>query len=296
MKIPPGPWSMLAGYLLLSTMPVLVRQVGVRGWGAASTTLVRFGIGILGVALLVVFGKQKLSTKQPFVLFLRGAFGGLSVLTYFFAVHRTGAGMGTLLNYTHSIWSNLLGLLLLPTRPDRQFWPLLGTALLGLWLVIDPSMTQLELGKLLGLISGILGGAAILCVKKLRQTDPALTVMTSFSGVGFVFAALLLPFESVDRAAIFDPVAWCMLIAIATISFGGQMLFTHGMRETSIALGSLLSLLVPTLATLSGWALLDEPLTWKYAAGASLVLFACGAFGWIEGRRTHSVDQIDAGV
>lgn len=296
MKIRPGPWSMLAGYLLLSAMPVLVRQVGLRGWGAASTTLVRFGIGTLAIALLVVFGEQKLSTKQPLVLFLRGALGGLSVLTYFFAVHHTGAGMGTLLNYTHSIWSNVLGLLLFPTRPDRQFWPLLGVALLGLWLVIDPSVSELEIGKLFGLISGILGGAAILCVKKLRQTDPALTILASFSGVGFVLAALLLPFESLSQQSVFDPVSWGMLIAIAAISFGGQMLFTHGMRETSIALGSLLSLLVPTLATLSGWALLGEPLTWKYAAGASLVLFACGAFGWIEGRRTHSMDQIDASV
>jgi drug/metabolite transporter (DMT)-like permease len=282
MKIRPGPWSMLAGYITLSAMPVLVRLVGEHGWMAASTTAVRFGLGLLAVLLLVLFGRQRLHTAQPLVLLLRGAFGGLSVLTYFFAVQRTGAGMGTLLNYTHSIWANLLGLMLFRQRPDRRFWPMLALAMAGLWLVINPSFSHLEVGKLYGLFSGILGGAAILCVKRLRQTDSALTIMTSFSGVGLCFALLLLPFDGVGTQSVCDVAAWAMLVGIAALSFGGQMFFTYGYRETSVALGSLLSLLVPTLATLSGWALLSEPLTLRYGLGAALVLAACGGFGWLE--------------
>ncbi len=282
MRIRPGPWSMLAGYLLLSAIPVLVRLVGEHGWKAASTTAVRFGLGTLAVLLLVLFARQRLHTTRPLVLLLRGAFGGLSVLTYFFAVQRTGAGMGTLLNYTHSIWANLLGLMLFRQHPDRRFWPMLALAMAGLWLVIDPSFSHLEVGKLYGLLSGILGGAAILCVKRLRQSDSALTIMASFSGVGLCFALLLLPLEGFGPPQVGDSAAWAMLVGIATLSFGGQLLFTHGYRETSVALGSLLSLLVPTLATLSGWALLNEPLTLRYGLGATLVLTACGAFGWLE--------------
>lgn len=275
---------MLFGYLLLSAMPVLVRQVGRHGWGAASTTAVRFGLGSLVVAALLLSGRHQLRTRQPFILFLRGAFGGLSVLTYFLAVQRTGAGMGTLLNYTHSIWSNLLALLILRQRPDKRFWPLLVLAIFGLWLVISPSFARLEIGKLYGLSSGILGGAAILCIKKLRQTDDALTIFSSFSAVGLCFAIFTLPFERLGAASVFDGAAWILLVAIAVFSFGGQMLFTHGYRETSVALGSLLSLLVPTLATLSGWLILNEPITARYALGATLVLTACGLFGWLEKR------------
>jgi drug/metabolite transporter (DMT)-like permease len=277
---------MLAGYLVLSGIPVLVRLVGEHGWKAASTTAVRFGLGTLAVFALVLLGGQRLQTARPFVLFLRGMFGGLSVLTFFFAVQRTGAGMGTLLNYTHSIWANLFGLVFFRQRPDHRFWPMLALAMAGLWLVIDPAFAPVELGKLFGLLSGMLGGAAILCVKRLRQTDSALTIMASFSGVGLCFALLLLPFESSGSWAVSDAAAWAMLVGIATLSFAGQMLFTHGYRETSVARGSLLSLLVPTLATLSGWALLGEPLTVRYGIGATLVLTACAAFGWLESPRS----------
>lgn len=284
--IPPaGPWSMVAGYLLLSLMPVLVRLVGELGWYAAATTAIRFGLGCLAVLLVVTVGRQRLRTAHLPLLLLRGLFGGMSVLTYFIAVQRTGAGMGTLLNYTHSIWANLLALLWLRQYPDRRFWPILALAIAGLWLVIDPSFTHLESGKLWGLLSGFLGGAAILCVKKLRTTDSALTILASFSGIGLGCALAMLPFEGLPSPEhLGSGIVWLLLVGIAAISFGGQLLFTHGYRGTSVALGSLLSLLVPTLASLSGWVLLNEPLTRRYAVGASLVLFACAAFGWLESR------------
>jgi drug/metabolite transporter (DMT)-like permease len=229
-------------------------------------------------------GRQRVRTENLPVLLLRGLFGGMSVLTYFLAVQRTGAVVGTLLNYTHSIWANLLGLLWVRQYPDRKFWPILALAVVGLWLVIDPSFTHLESGKLWGLLSGILGGAAILCVKQLRKTDNALTILASFSSVGLCCALVTLPFEDMPSEYFGSAVAWLLLVAIAIISFGGQMLFTHGYRETSVALGSLLSLLVPTIASLSGWVFLKEPLTLRYVFGASLVLIACAVFGWFESR------------
>lgn len=273
---------MLLGYVVLSAMPIPVRLVGERGWGSASTTFMRFGLGTLAVLLLWRLGGQAIRTTRPLILFLRGLFGGLSVLLYFVAVQRTGAGMGTLLNYTHSIWSNLFGILLLRQHPPRHFWPMLALAMVGLWLVIDPSFDRLELGKLLGLLSGMLGGLAIQCIKKLRQTDSALTLMASFCGVGMVLALLLLPLEGMGQKDVCDGAVWSLLVAIAALSFAGQMLFTHGYRDTSVARGSLLSLLTPTLASLSGWAFLGESLGLRYAVGATLVMTACAVFGWLE--------------
>lgn len=277
---------MLLGYVLLSGMPVLVRLLGRTGWGAASTTAVRFGLGIVFVALTVLFTPHRIATKQPLLLFLRGALGGFSVLTYFLSVQLTGAGMGTLLNYTHSVWSNVLAVIILNKRPSPQFWGLLAMALLGLYLVINPSFTHFDRGKLYGLFSGILGGAAILCIKQLRRTDTALTIMASFSTVGFACACCLLPFENLAQLSLRGTVALPCLLAIAILSFSGQLLFTHGYQQTSFALGGLLSLLVPVLATLLGWAFLQETLTVRYALGSFLVLSAGLWFGWSE-RRDH---------
>lgn len=273
---------MLLGYLLLSGMPVFVRLVGLKGWGAASTTAVRFALGVVFVLVTLGTTPLRLATRRPLVLFLRGAFGGLAVLFYFLSVQQTGAGMGTLLNYTHAIWSNLLGLVLLRQRPKGHFWLLLGLAMAGLWLVINPRLDTFDWGKIYGLLSGLLGGAAILCIKELRKTDSALTIMASFTGVGFLLACLGLPFEPVTQVDRWQASTLTYLFVIALLSFGGQLLFTHGYGKTSLAHGGLLSLLVPVLATLSGWAVLGEPLTLRYAVGASLVLTACLVFGWSE--------------
>ena len=94
-----------------------------------------------------------------------------------------GVGVGTLLNYTHSIWGNVLAAIIFRERPMKGFWLLLVAAGIGLYLVINPGASAeqpVELwGALSGLFSGLMGGGAILCIKRLRQTDNPLTIFFS---------------------------------------------------------------------------------------------------------------------
>ena len=93
----------------------------------------------------------------------RGIFGALAVLLYFTSVQLTGAGVGTLLNYTYPLWANAFGAVFLGQRTFRGFWALLALALVGVYLVIDPVWTQLpSFGELAGVVSAMLAGAAVI--------------------------------------------------------------------------------------------------------------------------------------
>lgn len=273
---------MLLGYLLLSAMPLFIKAATTLGWESAPLAVARFGLGCLLVPLVALGLRQRLATHQPWVLLLRGLFGAGAVLTYFVTVRLVGPGMGTLLNYTHAIWANVLGVLVLRQRPTLKFWGLLALATLGLCLIVAPQPRDAWAGHLYGALSGLFAGAAILCIKRLRKTDNALTVLASFSVVGLLVSLAILPWSTLPPAPHQPLELSGILLAVGGLSFVGQVLFTHGYKDTSVELGSLLSLGVPVVSMLLSRWWFAEPLTLWGLLGSVCVLCACLLFARLE--------------
>ncbi len=266
---------MLIGFVLLGLVPVMVRAAKLVGWGPAQTVCARFLVALLCILLLATLGRQRLAPKNRRLLLLRGVLGGVAVLLFFSSVQLTGAGIGTLLNYTYPIWANLFAVLFWRKRPKPTFWLLLASAMLGIFLVIRPDFNGVRLGEAFGALSGVVAGAAVLCIKRLRETDRSLTIIFSFSLVGLIAAAPIALLESIALPPPFEnTTGWLLLLGTGLFSFFGHVYFTRGFKDTSVQLGSVLALSVPVVATLTGWLFLDEPLTWSYLLGAVLVLAA----------------------
>jgi len=289
-----GPLAMLLGHTLLGAVPVLLKLGLQGGLDASSAVVLRFV-----VALALVFGlalaaarwwprgthELRLDPVNCNDLFWRGAWGGVAVLTYFFAVQLCGAGLGTLLNYTHTLWSNIFGALFFGMKPRRGFWPLLALAVLGLWLVVDPGgRAASPAGLAIGVLSGMAGGAAVLTIKKLRSTDNSLTINLALALGGLALGLPLMLWRGWQGVPVLlpHPAPWAWVAASGVFSFGGQYFFNHGFKGTSVALASLIALFTPVLACLSGWWWLGEPLTPHFLAGALCILVASGVMGWRE--------------
>jgi drug/metabolite transporter (DMT)-like permease len=229
----------------------------------------------------------RLQLHETRLLFFRGLYGGLGTVLYFYAIQMTSAGKGALLNYTHSLWANVFAVVLLREAAPKGFWWLLGLAGAGLWLVLDPDFQTINWGDVLGLVSGMLGGAAIYSLKNLRKNTNALSIFASFSVFGAVFALAPPLTATVSPGAgqvWFAPpaAAWPALIGVGIAGMAGQMFFTHGYGYTSIALGTLMSLSVPAIAAVGGWAFLAEPLTKNFLLGAVMIMTACGILQYRE--------------
>jgi drug/metabolite transporter (DMT)-like permease len=290
---------MLLGQLLFAAVPLLLEQ-GLRlGLDASSAVALRFSVGLILIAALTALGRRwrrasaelRIAPVNRIGLRWRGLWGAIAVLTYFYAVAACGAGLGTLLNYTHSLFSNLFNVLLGRQRADRAFWPLLALAAVGLILVLDPAGGQLSRGGILiGVLSGMAGGAAVLTVKTLRHTDNALTINLALALGGLALALPLMGLEHLAGQPVMagGPPAWAWVAFSGVFSFGGQYFFNHGLKGTSVPLASLIALSTPALACLFGWLWLGEALTPHYVAGALCIFSALALRAWMEQRRAKA--------
>lgn len=294
--MPEGPLTLLLGQLLFAVVPLLLKLGLQLGLDAATAVALRFSVAVALIAALMAAARTvwarareelSLNPVNRRGLWWRALWGGVAVLTYFYAVALCGAGLGTLLNYTHSLFSNLFNVLLGRQKPDRAFWPLLALAGLGVMLVLDLGGGQLSrAGILIGLLSGMAGGAAVLTIKTLRKTDNALTINGALALGGL---ALSLPLLGI-QAAWGQPVAqapgsaWAWVALSGVFSFGGQYFFNHGLKHTSVPFASLLSLSTPAIACLLGWWWLGEALTPHYLAGALCIFSALGLRAWAESK------------
>lgn len=304
-----GPLTMLCGYVLLGLQPLPVRALAQQGVSAPWVVVGRFAFALVVILLLCVLRRRGLRTGNPRLLLWRGIFGAVAVLLYFTAVQLAGAGPATVLNYTYPLWANLIAVLALGQRVPRSFWLLLAVALFGVWLIVGSgpagtgggaSATQAEdalratWGRLAGLCSAVAAGAAVLCIKRLRDTDESLTIITSFSIVGLLLA---LPFGLLEAwlpAGVLGPARrvgehWfpslgptsaLLFLAVGALAFGGHLFFTRGYKHTSVPVGTSLSLIVPVVAAGAGALLLGERLGVNFAAGTLLVLAASGGITW----------------
>ena len=278
---------MLAGFLLMGSVPVMVKSAKTAGFAAPHTVAVRFLVACLCIALWIWVSGYRLKTHNRPLLLIRGLLGGLAVLLFFTSIQLSGAGVGTLLNYTYPVWANVFGVVFLKQHPVRGFWALLVLALAGVYLVIDPTFGTLSLGEAAGVCSAMLAGGAVLCIKKLRETDDSLVIIWSVSLMGFFFSAPLAAYAELSErseTSWLSPTGWGLVVAAGVFSFFGHVYFTRGYKHTSLQLGSILALTVPIIAVLSGWWILGEPLAAGFVLGGALIVASCGALGWLEAR------------
>lgn len=261
-----------AGYLLLSAQPLAVRLLSEARYSAPLISLIRFLIGAAVVLALTNLGRR-LDLRRPGLLSLRAALGGLAVVTYFASIELSGAGRATLLNYTYPLWANVLGIFF-GYRPPRSYFAFLLLALVGVALIVggDPSRA-VSLGDALGLLSAILAGAGVLTIKELRKTHDSLTIVMALSVGGLATSGLLLAFG--PSTAPIRP-EWAhsdggLLLAVGMTSVFGHLLFTRGYSKVSLALGTILSLVVPLLTATLSHLLLKELFSTREVLGGLIL-------------------------
>lgn len=271
----PGVGNLLLGYGLLGLQPLAVAFLARAAVGAPEAVFARFAISAFLLTLICLVRRRGLTSAQPGVLLLRGVLGGAAVLLYFTSIQEAGAARGTLLNYTYPIWANLFGWFL-GYRPPSRFWFGLALALVGVYFVIVPAGGwgggSLGRGELAGLLSGLLAGGAVLTIKKLRETDDSLSIIASFTFFGLIIS---LPFAEIGEVQrLGEPQILPFTLAVGATAFLGHVFFTRGYAGVSVPIATLLSLLVPLVAAVSGALVLGERMTGRLLGGAALILVA----------------------
>lgn len=275
--------QMFASGVLFGLMAALARlaATGEPAFGAAQLTTARFAVS-LGLTLALF--RLRPGTFRPVrrgLLVVRGALGGLAVLTYFVALAHVPAGEATLLNCIYPILATGFAIFTLGERPTLHLALALVVASAGVFLVVGPGSDApaLGVGVVAGLASAALGAVAVTSIRALRATDNAPTIFFAFCVGGLAVSA---PFalDAWPRGL----EAWALAVGVGVTSFLAQLLMTHAYGELTVPEAALWQQLTPVASYAWALALLGERPS-PLAAVGTLLGVAGVAYGSVAGHR-----------
>jgi len=269
-----GAMLMLASTVAFCLMSALVRYAS--DIDPYKTTLFRFviGLGILGTAAL--FGKIRLTFTHGPLLFLRGLFGGTAILIFFWSIPKLGVGKATVLVYSFPIFGSFFSAIFLKEKIRAAGVVAMLAAFVGIGLLASDNGQASSLLRLPGryelvtIFGAMLGGIALVLVKKLHDTDSSYAIFFAQCVIGLWI--VVVPANIVPCS-----IGWTggfLLVAIGVTSAVGQLLSTEGYRHLPVMTGSLLGMLVPVLNYVVGITAFGEPISLRSALGSAAVLGA----------------------
>jgi drug/metabolite transporter (DMT)-like permease len=259
---------------------------------AYKTTLFRFvvGLGILGTAAL--FGKIRLHFTNGPLLFLRGLIGGTGVLIFFWSIPKLGIGKATVLLYSFPIFATVFSAVLLKEKVGSIRLAAIVLAFVGIALLGSRSDNGLSIAgsfdryELLALLGAVLGGLALVVVKKLHDTDSSYAIFFAQCVIGLWI--VVVPANTIPCSVGLS--GGLLLVAIGVTSATGQLLSTEGYRHLPVAKASLLGMLVPAFNYVLGAVVFAEPVSVRSIIGAATILGAC-AVVLLENNRKSTQKQ-----
>ncbi len=259
---------------LVSAMALLVRAtVGLPGVSAYQTTFFRFliGGGVVGAALLA--RRRAPVARNHLWLAIRGICGAGAMLIYFHAITHIGLAKGTVLLYTNVIWAALLAPFVLGDRMDGRLCMSVAVAFAGVYLLLAPvgGLGGVSRDDVMALAAGLVGGIAVVAVRKVRETDDATTVflVLALSGV------LLTAWPAARGGFVPDARAWPLLIGIGLSGTAAKLLSDSAYRHVRGVEGAIWSMLTPVLNSVAGPLIFGEQLSARGIVGSTLVVGAC---------------------
>ncbi len=274
-----GVIQMTTSSLMFSIMATLV--VYAKHIDFFTTALYRFIVGFAILGTLALFRRIKLDYNNSTVLFLRGFLGGISVVLFYLAIVKLGIAKGTAISFTYPVFATIGGMIFLKERVRPLVWVFMFSALVGITLLtydVHSNMLRVDLWTLLAFAGGVIGGHALVCVKRLTRTDSSYSIYISQCLMGFwlvVIPANLTP----TKVGMWGIV---ILLAIGVSATLAQLLMNWGFGKLSIPTGSLLGLVTPMCNVFIGILLFGEILGPFELLGVCLVLASCVAIIWSD--------------
>lgn len=199
---------------------------------------------LLGVMIILYSLKKipvSIDTSKLHLLFLRGIFGSLAMLLFFYTIAKIPLGEAVILNKTSPFFVTILAYYLIKEKITLRTFFALIIGFIGVVLIIEPFGIVISTAHILGVLGGFFAAAAYATIKKIKDIYDARVIMLSFMGIGVILPLLLVLFTPYVHFKVHtDSVIWVLISFMAVLSTASQWFLT---RAYSISAASIIGVI-----------------------------------------------------
>ncbi|OOE32304.1 DMT family transporter [Salinivibrio kushneri] len=218
-------------------------------------------------------GLSPLGNNKPLLL-LRGVLGTMALMCVYYAVTTLPLAEATVLQYTHPVFTAILGLVLLKERLQGATLVCIALCLTGLYIMVQPNLNAsiddaLPTFSVVVALMGALGSSiAYVIVRKLSRTEDSSVIILYFPMVALPVATVLMwPSFVLPSLSL-----TLLLVLVGVFTQVGQYGLTKAMQTQQAGQASAYAYIQIVFSTLIGvWIFNEVPSIWTYIGGGLIV-------------------------
>ena len=222
-------------------------------------------------------GKSIVITKQPKIQFLRISTNSVAMLCFFYGITSTPLAQLTTLGFTVPIFATILAVIFMGEKIRIRRTSALIIGFIGTIIVMRPDIS-IELGAMLIIFSSFLWSVCLIFIKKLTQTDSAITISLYF-GIGMIPATFAMAFPVLEMI---DMRQFIILVFIAITGTLAQTIMNSALKKGDLALLLPFDFLRLIWSVLIGYALFAEEPQITLWIGGVLIIGSTSYIAWRE--------------
>ena len=229
--------------------------------------------------VIIQQGKTIFKTRQPKMQFLRIITNSVAMLCFFYGISTTPLAQLTTLGFTVPIFATILAVIFMKEKIRLRRTTALIIGFIGTIVVMRPDIS-IELGALLIIFSSFLWSICLIFIKKLTQTDSAVTISLYF-GIGMIPATFILAFPVMEAI---DIRQFTILVFIAITGTLAQTIMNTALKKGELALLLPFDFLRLIWSVLIGYVLFAEEPTFTLWIGGFLIIGSTTYIAWREAK------------
>lgn len=237
---------------------------------AIEITFFRVSIGVIIAALYMIKTKTSFRPHNITLVVARAIFSFSALIAFFYAVEYGSVTKANMLNMTYPVFVFLVAPFFNIERLHKIALLFLVIAMTGIYLVIFPDFSNINLGDILGLVSGILAAFSVITLAMARERDSTVMIVFYLMAIGTVVNVIfLIPVFVMPELRQLP-----LLVASGISGILGQVFLTMGYKHVNARAGSMVSSARIVFAALMGFFFLSEALSMRIIAGGLLIISA----------------------
>lgn len=215
---------MIIGCAFLAVLGGLIRSLSDSGLHVFEIVFLRNMAGLLVLApWFLKNGVSGLKTQRPRLFFIRGFFGFISMVSWFYAASVIPLAEAVALNFTAPIFGTLLAIVILKEVVRFRRWMAILVGFAGAMIILRPGAMEMSAGAYSAIFAAATMACSVTCVKMLSKTEstPSIVAWTQI---------IILPMSLIPALLYWQTPTWEQLTLVGAMGLCatlGHLFFTR---------------------------------------------------------------------